>query len=132
MKNYSKQREEILDFLMNSKIHPTAEKIFEEVKKQDSSISRGTVYRNLKELVNENFIIKISMNDGPDRYDYIHKKHNHVICKYCGKVKDFEYDFDSPEACSSVFEQTGMDSTLNSIVVYGICKECKKKKDRKI
>ena len=57
---------------MNSKKHPTAEEIFEEVKKKDSNISRGTVYRNLKELVNEDFIIKISMNDGPDRYDYIH------------------------------------------------------------
>ena len=90
MKNYSRQREDLLSILKNSKSHPTAEELYNSIKEKIPSVSRGTVYRNLKDLVDEGYIIKISMADGADRYDYIHKKHNHIICKYCGMVKDFE------------------------------------------
>ena len=119
MKNYSKQRDDLLNILKNSKSHPTAEELYEKVKEKIPNVSRGTVYRNLKDLVDEDYIIKISMPDSADRYDYIHKKHNHVICKYCGKVKDFEYNFDSKKAKLSVLEQTGMESLLDGIIVYG-------------
>lgn len=127
MKNYSKQRDDLLNILKNSKSHPTAEELYEKVKEKIPNVSRGTVYRNLKDLVDEDYIIKISMPDGADRYDYIHKKHNHVICKYCGKVRDFEYNFDSKKAKLSVLEQTGMDSFLDGIIVYGVCEKCKSK-----
>ena len=127
MKNYSKQRDDLLSILKNSKSHPTAEELYENIKEKIPNVSRGTVYRNLKDLVDENCIIKISMPDGADRYDYIHKKHNHVICKYCGKVKDFEYNFDSKKAKLSVLEQTGMESFLDGIIVYGVCEKCKSK-----
>ncbi len=127
MKNYSKQRDDLLSILKNSKSHPTAEELYERIKEKIPNVSRGTVYRNLKDLVDENYIIKISMLDGADRYDYIHKKHNHVICKYCGKVKDFEYNFDSKKAKLSVLEQTGMESFLDGIIVYGVCEKCKSK-----
>ena len=127
MKNYSKQRDDLLSILKNSKTHPTAEELYEKIKEKIPNVSRGTVYRNLEDLVDENYIIKISMPDGADRYDYIHKKHNHVICKYCGKVKDFEYNFDSKKAKLSVLEQTGMESLLDGIIVYGVCEKCKSK-----
>ena len=127
MKNYSKQRDDLLNILKNSKSHPTAEELYEKVKEKIPNVSRGTVYRNLKDLVDEDYIIKISMSDGADRYDYIHKKHNHVICKYCGNVKDFEYNFDSKKAKLSVLEQTGMESFLDGIIVYGVCEKCKGK-----
>ena len=127
MKNYSKQRDDLLSILKNSKTHPTAEELYETIKEKIPNVSRGTVYRNLKDLVDENYIIKISMPDGADRYDYIHNKHNHVICKYCGKVKDFEYNFDSKKAKLSVLGQTGMESLLDGIIVYGVCEKCKSK-----
>lgn len=104
MKNYSKQREDLLSVLKNSKSHPTAEELYNSIKEKIPSVSRGTVYRNLKDLVDEGYIIKISMAGGADRYDYIHKKHNHIICKYCGMVKDFEYDFDLKNVKLSVIK----------------------------
>ena len=47
---YSKQREIILEYLRSVKTHPTAETIYEEVRKKDKKISLGTVYRNLDKL----------------------------------------------------------------------------------
>ena len=127
MKNYSKQREDLLNILKNSRSHPTAEELYEKAKEKIPSVSRGTVYRNLKDLVDEGYIIKISMASGADRYDYIHKKHNHIICKSCGTVKDFEYNFDLEDVKQSVIKQTEVSTLLDGVIMYGICEKCKEK-----
>ena len=127
MKNYSKQREDLLNILKNSSSHPTAEELYEKTKEKIPSVSRGTVYRNLKDLVDEGYIIKISMASGADRYDYIHKKHNHIICKSCGTVKDFEYNFDLEDVKQSVIKQTEVSPLLDGVIMYGICEKCKEK-----
>ena len=127
MKNYSKQREDLLNILKNSRSHPTAEELYEKTKEKIPSVSRGTVYRNLKDLVDEGYIIKISMASGADIYDYIHKKHNHIICKSCGTVKDFEYNFDLEDVKQSVIKQTEVSPLLDGVIMYGICEKCKKK-----
>ncbi len=127
MKNYSKQREDLLNILKNSRSHPTAEELYEKTKEKIPSVSRGTVYRNLKDLVDEGYIIKISMANGADRYDYIHKKHNHIICKSCGTVKDFEYNFDLEDVKQSVIKQTEVSPLLDGVIMYGICEKCKEK-----
>ena len=67
MKNYSRQREEILKTVQESYDHPTAEEIYLSVKTKDPDVSRSTVYRNLGVLVENNLINKISMLVGPDR-----------------------------------------------------------------
>ena len=130
MKNYSKQREDLLNILKNSRSHPTAEELYEKAKEKIPSVSRGTVYRNLKDLVDEGYIIKISMASGADRYDYIHKKHNHIICKSCGTVKDFEYNFDLEDVKQSVIKQTEVSPLLDGVIVYGMCGKCKEKNRR--
>ena len=80
MKNYSRQREEIIKTVKESYNHPTAEYIYKSVKTKDPAVSRSTVYRNLGLLVENKLIIKISMLVGPDRYDYVKEPHNHAIC----------------------------------------------------
>ena len=47
---YSRQRESIKEFLMTRKDHPTADVVYENVKKIYPNISLGTVYRNLSLL----------------------------------------------------------------------------------
>ncbi|MBQ1935230.1 MAG: transcriptional repressor, partial [Clostridia bacterium] len=47
---HSKQRDAIVQVLKNTKSHPTADWVYEEVRKQIPNISLGTVYRNLAKL----------------------------------------------------------------------------------
>ena len=47
----SKQREAILRILQNTDIHPTADWIYEQVRKVIPNISLGTVYRNFNALI---------------------------------------------------------------------------------
>lgn len=127
MNNYSKQRQIILDTLKNTKIHPTAEQIYEMVLKVDPKISRSTVYRNINILCENNQILKISMLVGPDRYDYIWKKHYHAICEMCGNVWDFNFEFNEEEMSKQIESQTGVLPKMDSLTIYGICENCKSK-----
>lgn len=127
MKNYSRQREEIIKVLKELYNHPTAEEIYMIVKAKDPGVSRSTVYRNLGLLVEENMINKISMAVGPDRYDAVKKMHNHAICTKCGKVFDFEYDFEYDKIKKTIEKQTGVKISSKGIALEGICDSCKNK-----
>lgn len=50
---YSRQRESILNSLNEKLDHPTAEMVYNCVKKEQPNISLGTVYRNLNQLVEQ-------------------------------------------------------------------------------
>lgn len=123
--NYSKQRELILEIMKELDTHPTAENIYNLVKQRDSKVSKSTVYRNLNLLKEKEIISLIPMSVGPDRYDYIHKQHNHAICIKCGKIIDFEYNFKSNQLQRIIKTQTGIDTYLNTVIVEGICENCK-------
>ena len=126
MEKYSKQRQEILDFLVESYSHPTAEEVYDEVKKRGSTASKGTVYRNLNFLSEKNIIEKISMHNGADRYDYKKTPHNHAICTKCNTVFDFEYDINLKKLKKTMKEQTGIEKISDYIIVQGICDKCSK------
>ena len=114
--------EQILNLINNSSSHMTAEQIFFELKKRENKIVLATVYNNLNALYSQNLIRKVTCEGSPDRYDKI-LKHDHVICKKCGKLSDFCFD-----------DMTlRLQSKLNSEIinydlkVYYICPECRKK-----
>ena len=123
---YSKQREVILYILKKSYEHPTANDIYKEAIKLLPTISKGTVYRNLTYLVDKNIIIKISILDGPDRFDYMKTSHHHAICKRCTKVFDFNYDVDIKNLKKKLKLDCGFDLFCENITVEGICLQCKK------
>ena len=66
---YSRQREAILDNLKSRVDHPTADMLFQSLRKDDPKISLGTVYRNLGLLAELGRINKISAQNGIERYD---------------------------------------------------------------
>ncbi len=127
MNYYSKQREQILEVLKNTYSHPTAQELYALVHKNHPTISKSTVYRNINILVNNKQIIKISVVGRPDKYDYIHTNHNHAICNICGKVYDFEYNFNTQRIKDEIQKQTPIETFLDCVTIEGICKNCKSK-----
>lgn len=125
MKNYSRQREEIIKVVKDSYNHPTAEEIYMTVKAKDPAVSRSTVYRNLGLLVDSGMLKQIAMKVGADRYDYMRKPHSHAMCIKCGKVFDFEYSFEYERIGKAVKEQTGLEISTDGIALEGICDSCR-------
>src|SRR5438046_1856602 len=88
---FTKQRSEILDYLLKARKHVTPEEIYRDLNRTDPSLGRATVFRTLHLLEDADFADKISFPDG--RHAYEHKfsrpHHDHLICVECSKVIEF-------------------------------------------
>lgn len=120
---YSRQRECIREYVRSCKEHPTADSIYGVMKEEFPNISLGTVYRNLSLLVELGEITKISIDNGPDRFDCNTKPHSHFICTHCHCIQDIEI----PEI-DCVVEKASEDIngkiSAHRTTLYGICKQC--------
>lgn len=123
--NRSRQREEIKEFLMGRKDHPTADVIYTNLRMQDPNISLGTVYRNLNLLAEIGEIQKLRVGDGVDHFDADTSEHNHFVCQRCGRVMDLEMDSIRSilETASARFP--GQIDGYHAYF-YGTCEECLK------
>lgn len=123
---YSRQREAIKEYLMTTKEHPTADMVYAEMRKDNPSISLGTVYRNLNLLTELGEIQRLTCGDGSDRYDATTDQHYHVMCVECKRVFDLEME---PIQTINQLAEEEFGGTIegHSILFYGTCKECKDK-----
>lgn len=122
---YSKQREMIIRTLDGNTSHPTADAVYEELRKELPNISLGTVYRNLKQLVEQGEIRSLNGLDGKTHYDYNVEQHYHFICRKCNKVYDVSKTV-AQNIKTEVFGQTGMEVEDCDIMLKGLCRNCQK------
>jgi Fur family peroxide stress response transcriptional regulator len=119
----SRQRSLILRILRSTKIHPTADWIYEEARKDMPNISMGTVYRNLNLLRDDGKIQELCYGRGINRYDGDLRDHYHVRCRECGRVQDVPHI--SPRASSCEVESmTGYRIHSHRLEFVGLCPEC--------
>ena len=123
MLKYSRKRESIKKFLMTRTDHPTAETIYENLRKEYPKISLGTIYRNLSLLTDIGEIQTISTGVGPDRFDGNAKPHYHFICKHCGQVIDLKMQGLEHINLLAQHEFPGIIEG-HSVFFYGSCEEC--------
>ena len=123
MLKYSRQRESIKKFLMTRTDHPTAEMIYENLRKDYPQISMGTVERNMSLLSDIGEIQTISTGVGPDRFDGNAKPHYHFICKNCGQVMDLKMQGLEHINLLAQHEFPGIIEG-HSVFFYGRCEAC--------
>lgn len=124
MSKYSRQRELIYNAVVEHRVHPTAENVYNFLKKDNPQLSLGTVYRNLQQLSEKGDINRLSIPDQPDRFDGITEPHYHGVCVNCGSIHDIEMN-DFPDLNKIAGEKTGMDILGHKIVFEIICPMCK-------
>ncbi len=78
---YSRQRELIYKTVIENKVHPTAEFVYNYLKKDNPQLSLGTVYRNLQQLSDNGEINRLSIPNQPDRFDGVIEEHYHAVCE---------------------------------------------------
>lgn len=120
---HSRQREEIKNFLMTRKDHPTADVVYMNLRQQFPNISLGTVYRNLTLLADIGEISRIRVGDKIDHFDADTSLHYHFICNECGAVIDL--DMDSIESIVETASQN-FDGHIqgHTTFFYGTCPAC--------
>ena len=68
--------------------HPTAEDLYDEVRAELPTLSLGTVYKTLAELVELGEVQTVETGDGRAHYDPNTAPHAHSICRQCGLLED--------------------------------------------
>ena len=106
MKNYSRQREAILQVLRSTDTHPSASAVYNEVRKLIPNISLGTVYRNLAALAEDGSVLSLSVGDG-----YEH--------------------FDGNDFLADTAKQNSFKSETTVYIAYGVCKACSLKSENR-
>lgn len=117
----TKQKQIILNEVQSRCDHPTADQIYESVRNIDKNISKGTVYRNLAVLSEENQIKSIELPE-MNHYDLKTGNHNHFVCRKCGKVFDIDIKYDNSFDNTS-FEDFQIDN--HETVFKGLCPDCR-------
>lgn len=119
-------RKAVLAYMISSHEHPSAERIYQDLRPDFPNMSLATVYNNLKVLIDEGFVeeIKIS-NDNTTYFDFMGHDHLNIVCEKCGRIADFE-DAEIPDLKREAEAQTGYQITKTQVLMYGVCPDCQK------
>jgi Fe2+ or Zn2+ uptake regulation protein len=134
MERNTVQRQIILEELRKLNTHPTIEEVYFEIQKEHPSISKTTIYRNLRQFANEGIIKQVLMPDGLERYDKHNTLHHHFNCKKCNSIFDVEIDYLSKinnKINETIEDKYGYDVERHDVIFTGICQECKNKENEK-
>jgi Fur family peroxide stress response transcriptional regulator len=84
------QRVTILQALINSSTHPTADAVFQVARKEFPHISFDTVNRTLLTFAKIGIVDVVEVFGGAKRFDPNMARHHHLHCVQCGEIIDFQ------------------------------------------
>lgn len=120
------QRHAILEHLVNTLSHPTADEIYKALEGKFPNMSVATVYNNLRVFKDTGLVKELTYGDASSRFDYVTSDHYHIICEDCGKIVDFFYPgLDEVETLAE--HVTGFKVGNHRMEVYGSCPDCQEK-----
>lgn len=119
------QRIAIVEYLLKTEEHPSAEHIHKIVQKKYPMVSLSTVYKTLdllreKKLVNE---IKV---EGEARFDAHTDEHINLVCMNCGKIDDIDED-SLKEIQAKAARKSKYVILKSNFELFGYCNNCKSK-----
>ena len=120
----TRQREAILRLLRGTASHPTADQIYDQVRKEIPRISKGTVYRNLKVLREMGLVSELNLDGIVRRFDAKHGSHYHFRCEQCDRVLDVDEPVDK-ELDRKVALRTGLKIFHHQVEFHGLCHDCR-------
>ncbi len=124
----TKQREEVLNTLLNSSGHKSLAQIYTQVAKANPKIGYTTVYRTLKLLTRLGLATQRKFADGETRYEPASegRHHDHLICLDCGKIIEFE-DQTLEALQNRIAQRHQFKISHHRMELYGRCEECHRK-----
>jgi Fur family ferric uptake transcriptional regulator len=118
------QRQVILEEIKRNDFHPTADEIYEMVRKRLPRISLGTIYRNLDVLASQGIIQKVETEGTQKRFDGNPLPHYHIRCIQCGALEDVQID-SLPSAKDVLHNPKGYEIYGFKLEFFGVCPECR-------
>lgn len=120
----TRQRQVILEELRKVSSHPTADEVYERVRRRLPRISLGTVYRNLEILSACGLASKLELGCPQMRFDGNPHNHYHVRCTCCSRVDDVGTEL--VEALEDVLGvASDYEIVSHQLQFIGLCPDCR-------
>lgn len=119
----TEQRRLILHVLRSTTSHPTADWVYERVREGLPNVSLGTIYRNLRALVDMGEALELNYGSGHDRFDGNPIPHYHFRCEVCSRVYDIQLPYNQQLDTEANRLFPGM-VRGHRLEFFGTCPEC--------
>jgi Fur family peroxide stress response transcriptional regulator len=123
MSELTSHRQTVFQVVQQSHDHPTAREVFDRAQKKAPKLSFATVYNSLKFLSENGYIRAHNFGEDSARYDGMMERHDHLVCRVCGKVEDFT-EIKPPQVGQDFVQPHGFKVEEISIQVSGVCQKC--------
>ena len=121
------QRLAIADYLKGNTSHPTAAKIYEDLKPQYPSMSMATIYNTLSTMAEMELIQELRLHKEQIHYDPDMSHHLHFFCRHCHSIIDVPHKEGIPDFKEFEKKTTNRIDHV-SVALIGVCKKCLQKK----
>ena len=119
------QRIAIVDYLLKTEDHPSAEHIHKTIQKKYPMVSLSTVYKTL-DLLKEKKLVNEMDVEGEARFDAHTNEHINLVCMNCGKIDDVDED-SLKEIQAKAARKSKYLILKSNFELSGYCSNCKSK-----
>jgi len=124
----TQQRLAVYEQIAGRRDHPSAEALFETLRRDYPSLSLATVYKTLQTLHDLGLVSRVDSPNAQARYDALTETHHHAVCTACGSIEDvFDRSLDRLPAP----KLKGFAAAGHSVHFHGLCAPCARKRSRK-
>jgi Fur family ferric uptake transcriptional regulator len=129
---HTAQRLKIVKRAFSMPKHFSAEDLYQVLKRERTYVSKATVYRTLKLLVDANFLDELEIGSREAKYyEPVHGRehHDHMICLRCGTILEFT-DQAIEEHQEQAAKKHGFRVLSHTLKLFGLCATCARGDDR--
>lgn len=119
----TKSQQAILEAVIQSGRHLSADEVYWMVKRKFPSIALGTIYRNLNLFADAGLIRRVTRAGAADFFEGNTSPHDHALCIRCGRMTDLKI----PRLKEFLQAQMNCDIVSFDLVVNYICPACAEK-----
>jgi Fur family ferric uptake transcriptional regulator len=121
----STKRDFIVAVFLRQTGHLSADELVDLIRREDTRISRATIYRTLLWMVDAGIARRVDFGEGRFKFEhaYRHPRHFHLICKTC--AQSFEFLSSDIETLLEEVSAMRRFAPRQSVVqIYGTCESC--------
>ena len=122
---YSNQKKIISSLIFEKETHFEVDAFILELRRLGYTLSRATIYRTIRQLLEANLIQKIVTKDGKTYYErnITATQHDHIICNQCGSILELQ-DPQIDQLVAAYCRKHNFKPDYRSLHVYGLCRKC--------
>jgi Fur family ferric uptake transcriptional regulator len=124
LQRFTTQQRDMVQYIFSKHNHFDADELIDEMKRESFRVSRPTVYRTLKKLVDAGLLRKINLGTrAVYEHDYGYAQHDHLYCEQCGIMIEFQ-DPQIEQLVGDVCQQHQFQFMGHSFIIRGVCATC--------